>query len=74
VVPHHRPHPGLNGYDKVLKEAPLPIGQIVYVGGHTEDFASVFYYFENGIPATLTIDRYLQALEAIGRDAAERFG
>jgi hypothetical protein len=57
----------------VLKEARLPIGQIVYQGGHAQDLASIFYYFEDGVPATVTVGRHLGTLEGIVRDAIEKF-
>lgn len=67
--------------DWILKEAPPKIGQIVYATSvgtdaptHVPDTAGKFYYFEApAIPATATVARHLQALEACLAEAGRRF-
>jgi hypothetical protein len=66
--------------DWILKDAPPKIGQRVFaptVGGpeaYVPIAASEFYYFESpDIPATVTVERHLAALEVLVADAEARF-
>jgi len=66
--------------DWILKDAPPKIGQKVFpptVGGpdaYVPAVASEFYYFETAdIPATVTLERHLSAVEALVAEAEGSF-
>lgn len=49
----------------ILKEAPPKIGQIIRVGGLPATMAAELYYYENPqTPATETVEKHLNAIEA----------
>jgi hypothetical protein len=59
----------------IVHEGPPKVGQIIGMGGPVSQKAEAHYYYENSdIPATDTIERHLNAVENIVRDAQERFG
>lgn len=61
-----------NERDWILKNAPPKIGQVIRVGGPKASYASELYYYEDK-PATLTVERHLDHLETLVRDAESRF-
>lgn len=63
-----------NERDWILKNAPPKIGQIVRLGGPPPGRATEFYYYEDPqTPATVTVERHLNALEALVHHAESRF-
>lgn len=58
----------------ILKEGPPKIGQIIRAGGPPVPMAAELYYYENPqTPATDTVEKHLNAVEAILVEAQSRF-
>jgi hypothetical protein len=57
----------------ILKEAPPKINQIIRLGGPTPLRAGTLYYYDAGIPADITIEKYIDRIEEIVREAEARF-
>ena len=63
-----------NKRDQILKNAPPKIGQIVRLGGSPAKYATELYCYEDTqTPTTVTVERYLEALEEHVRHAEKRF-
>jgi len=60
--------------NQILKEGPPKIGQIVGSVQSPEIAASLYYYERPNIPATVTVERHLDAIEKLVSDAESRFG
>jgi hypothetical protein len=59
----------------IMKQGPPKVGQIVRLGGAAPQKMEELYYYESpDIPATDTIERHLNSVEKMVRDAESRFG
>ena len=60
--------------NRILKEAPPKIGQVLYGGSQQPQYASAFYYYESaGIPATDTVNRHLNRIADLVAQGETRF-
>ena len=58
----------------ILKEDPPKVGQIIRVGGSPAPMAAELYYYENSqTPATDTVEKHLNAVEALLIEAQSLF-
>jgi hypothetical protein len=63
-----------NERDLILKKSPPKIGQIIRVGKPSASIAAELYYYDNPqTPATDTIEKHLNAVEALLIEAQSRF-
>ena len=63
-----------NERNRILKEGPPKIGQIIRVGGPPAPMATELYYYEDPqTPATDTVEKHLNAVEALLVEAQSRF-